>query len=403
MEITIPPKEKYIDPYVQFIQTLDSFQKEKHLSYGECIDIFKLTQTDFVQSYQKYHADPKTMKESYEQWQKEHETSVQIQEKIKVHRVKKEKIMIHARIDKLEDILKIIETNSFDDTKEYNINLEGLHKIKDEVKAIHNLVGLVSLKKSITRQLLYFIQGFADDSSEGDYKHTVLTGPPGSGKTELAKLIGKMYSKMGILKNSKFKKVTRADLVAGYLGQTAIKTTKVIDECLGGVLFIDEAYSLHADDMYSKECVDTLCDALSENKKDLMVIVAGYENELNENFFKINAGLSSRFIWRFNIAPYLADELYLIFKYMVEKGGWEMETDNTKWFVEKKDKFKDNGRSMEHLFLCTKICHAKRIFGLVTDDIVKVKCLTLQDLNDGFIFYDENAKKTKDMLYGLYI
>jgi Holliday junction resolvasome RuvABC ATP-dependent DNA helicase subunit len=81
-------------------------------------------------------------------------------------------------------------------------------------------------------------------NKESDFKHTVLYGPPGTGKTEIAKIIGTMYSKIGILKNNVFKKVTRNDMVAGYLGQTAIKTKKVIDECLGGVLFIDEAYSL---------------------------------------------------------------------------------------------------------------------------------------------------------------
>ena len=88
--------------------------------------------------------------------------------------------------------------------------------------------------------------------------------------------MGQMYSKIGILKNNIFRKVTRSDLIAGYLGQTAIKTKKVIDECKGGVLFIDEVYALGSqvdDDNYSKECIDTL--VLSDNKEDLMVIVAG--------------------------------------------------------------------------------------------------------------------------------
>jgi stage V sporulation protein K len=94
---------------------------------------------------------------------------------------------------------------------------------------------------------------------------------------------------LGILKNNVFRKVTRNDLVAGYLGQTAIKTKNVIQDCLGGVLFIDEAYAMansYEDDSFSKECIDTLCEALSDHKNNLMVIIAGYENELNNSFFR---------------------------------------------------------------------------------------------------------------------
>ena len=110
-----------------------------------------------------------------------------------------------------------------------------------------------------------------------------------------------------------FKKATRSDMIAGYLGQTAIKTKALITQCLGGVLFIDEAYSL-GNDNFSKECVDTLCEALSDQKDNIMVIIAGYENELNEHFFSLNVGLDSRFVWRFNIDNYVAKDLWEIFK-----------------------------------------------------------------------------------------
>ncbi|NBR98478.1 MAG: AAA family ATPase, partial [Betaproteobacteria bacterium] len=113
----------------------------------------------------------------------------------------------------------------------------------------------------------------------------------GTGKTEIAKIIGQIFSKLGILKKGTFRKVTRSDLIAGYLGQTAIKTNDVINDCLGGVLFIDEAYSLgnsEKKDSFSKECIDTLCEALSNHKDNFMVIIAGYENELKECFFNYN-------------------------------------------------------------------------------------------------------------------
>ena len=117
------------------------------------------------------------------------------------------------------------------------------------------------------------------------------------------KIIGKIFSKLGILSKKYFKKVTRADLIAGYLGQTAIKTRDVINEAKGGVLFIDEAYALgnpEKRDSFAKECIDTLCEGLSDNKDNLMVIIAGYEKELKDCFFSYNQGLDSRFNWRFN-------------------------------------------------------------------------------------------------------
>ena len=116
---------------------------------------------------------------------------------------------------------------------------------------------------------------------------------PGTGKTEIAKIMGELFSNLGILKNKKFKKVTRSDLIAGYLGQTALKTRDVIKESLGGVLFIDEAYALgnqEKRDSFAKECIDTLCEALSDHKDNLMVIIAGYENDLNKCFFSYNKG-----------------------------------------------------------------------------------------------------------------
>jgi hypothetical protein len=196
-----------------------------------------------------------------------------------------------------------------------------------------------------------------------------------------------MYSKIGILKSGIFKKVTRSDLIAGYLGQTAIKTRKVLDECNGGVLFIDEAYSLHTDDIYAKECIDTLCEGLSDNKNDLMVIIAGYRTELDNTFFQINSGIRSRFIWRFDIEPYTPKDLFHIFVHLATTRNWTVEeTINQKWFDANKQYFKDNGRSMEQLFAYSKISHAQRIYG---KDISLRKTLTLDDVRDGLSTYKE--------------
>jgi hypothetical protein len=241
-----------------------------------------------------------------------------------------------------------------------------------------------------------------------DFKHTVICGPPGTGKTEVAKIIGKMYSKIGVLKKNTFKKVTRSDLVAGYLGQTALKTKTVVTDSLGGVLFIDEAYSLGNNrdtDSYSKECIDTLCEAMSDHKDDLMVIIAGYEDELNETFFSVNKGLESRFIWRFKIDEYNAAELTQIFKKKVMDTDWIFENVDeihTKWFEQRKREFRHYGRDMELLFSFSKIAHAKRIYGKPAEMRKKI---SLDDLNKGYDSFLKNKKqKTQSVeIQGLYV
>jgi SpoVK/Ycf46/Vps4 family AAA+-type ATPase len=218
-----------------------------------------------------------------------------------------------------------------------------------------------------------------------------------------------MYSKMGILKNNVFKKVTRNDLVAGYLGQTAIKTKKVIDECLGGVLFIDEAYALannYQEDSYSKECIDTLCEALSDHKDDLMVIIAGYEDDLNNSFFKANKGMESRFIWRFNIDNYSSKELMNIFKKMIHDTDWSFDDENDiteKWFEKNKRDFINYGRDMELLFSYLKVAHSRRIYG---KDISLRKKITLEDLQKGYELFIKNRKqegKMKEIFSSIYV
>jgi SpoVK/Ycf46/Vps4 family AAA+-type ATPase len=239
----------------------------------------------------------------------------------------------------------------------------------------------------------------------GDYKHTILFGPPGTGKTEIAKIIGKMYSKIGVLKKNIFKKVTRNDLIAGYLGQTAIKTKKVVDECIGGVLFIDEAYSLSNGDngdSYSKECLDVLCECLSNYKNELMVIIAGYEDELNNTIFRVNQGLSSRFIWRFHIDIYNHKELLKIFKKITEDQGWNLHDEiDENWFLKNHKDFLNYGRDMETLLTCVKIAHGTRIYG---NPEVEKKTINIFDMNNGYKKFKQNKNiKKSSVISTMYI
>ncbi len=306
------------------------------------------------------------------------------------------KVHINATINNVKDLIELIDKYPDDNETEYNIDMKVLHKIREPLVELNNMIGMKDLKENIVDQLLFYIQNLHTTDSNGgnDFMHTVIYGPPGTGKTEIAKIIGSIFSKMGILSKGTFKKVTRTDLVAGYLGQTALKTRDVVKECLGGVLFIDEAYALGNEekrDSFSKECIDTLCESLSDHKHNLMVIIAGYEDDLNNCFFNYNQGLNSRFTWRFKTGEYNAQDLYNIFVKKVNDGKWHLAENsgiNVKWFEKHKFRFEFYGRDIETLFAKTKIAHSKRVFCL--EPSVK-KQLTLKDLEKGFELYLKNG------------
>jgi SpoVK/Ycf46/Vps4 family AAA+-type ATPase len=304
------------------------------------------------------------------------------EEKEEIKEVKKRCLVECDTINCIGDLIQLALKYPFDDSVEYtNIRIESLHKIVPHLKLLDEMIGLNSLKKSMTDQLIYYLQ---PTDKTNDYKHTIISGPPGTGKTEIAKLIGNIFSLLGVFGNgpAKFKQVSRGDLVAGYLGQTAIKTNEVINSCLGGVLFIDEAYSLgNVDkrDAYSKECIDTLCDALSSHKHDLMVIIAGYDSELNDCFFGYNQGLKSRFAWKFHIDGYSAEELNYIFLLKLTKlTNAHQLLDMSKWFSKRMNHFTSYGRDIDTFIAKIKIAHSRRTFCKTDDGI------TMADVEKGY-------------------
>ena len=308
---------------------------------------------------------------------------------------KKIKIMIDKEINNISDLIYLINTYPILPTVEYSINMEMLHKIKTPLEKLNNMIGIHTIKENIIDQILFYMQNL-HNFNNNDFMHTAITGPPGTGKTEIAMSIGSIFANLGILTKGTFTKVTRSDLIAGFLGQTAIKTKEVIKNSIGGILFIDEAYSLGSSekrDSFSKECIDTICEAASDHKNNLMIIIAGYENELNECFFLQNPGLASRFIWRFNIEKYTSDDLYQIFLKKIKEDGWQ--TDhylNKEWFEKKKEYFKHYGRDIEILITKTKIAHSRRIFGKSPSDR---KILTKEDIEKGFTIFLNNSEMAK--------
>ena len=325
----------------------------------------------------------------------------EIEENIKI----KETINIQEEINNIGDIIKLTEKYKLDSEIKYNINMKALHDIKEPLEELNNMIGMSHLKSNIVDQILYFVQELHKNKNDsGEFMHSVIYGPPGTGKTEIAKMMGKIYSKIGILKKGTFKKVTRSDLIAGYLGQTALKTRDVIKEALGGVLFIDEAYALgnpEKKDSFSKECIDTLCEALSDNKENLMVIIAGYETELKECFFNYNQGLDSRFTWRFKTDNYSAEDLHKIFVKKVKDIGWELHEESkitVEFFKKNHEYFKFFGRDIETVLAKTKIAHSRRVFCKPENEKKKI---TIKDLEKGFELYlkNDDIKNRKDSEY----
>lgn len=320
-------------------------------------------------------------------------------------------IIIDTEINDVGDLLELISKYTIEEHIKYNINMKSLHYIKEPLIELNNMIGMKQLKKDVVNQILYFIQGFNKNTKKindlidvevinCDYMHTMIYGPPGTGKTEIARILGKLFSKLGILSKGTFKKVTRSDLIAGYVGQTSLKTRTVINENLGGVLFIDEAYALGSNsekkDSYSKECIDTICEALSDHKDNLMVIIAGYEHELREYFFNFNQGLESRFTWRFKTDDYTGEDLYKIFIKKINDIEWSIHENsniNAEWFVKNFEKFTFYGRDIETFLAKTKIAHSKRVFCKCDSEKKK---LTIEDMENGLqIFLMNNETKLK--------
>jgi SpoVK/Ycf46/Vps4 family AAA+-type ATPase len=241
--------------------------------------------------------------------------------------------------------------------------------------------------------------------------HAVVTGSPGCGKTTFIEIIAKIYTKLGVLKKGHIVKAKRSDLIGKYLGHTAVQTKNKINEAKGGILLIDEAYSLgnpEGRDSFSKECIDTLNQSLSEDKSEFICIIAGYKNSLDTSFFNYNEGLRRRFPFRFDIIEYKADELSLILlKKIKEYGLWEILFKQDELNKEIKDNFKyfeNQGGDMETLFLNIKIVHNARVFLLPVDDKKKLFIKDIKDSIQKFLKFKGDYFKNKYQVpSGLYI
>ena len=300
----------------------------------------------------------------------------------------------YVKIDKpaetISDLLKIIEEYKPGKRKRYGFDLKQLHKLKGILKVFDNIIGVKTVKRKIVEIIIYYLQDLEENFK--NKLHTVIIGPPGCGKTMISTLLAKLYCQLGIIKTDKIVIAKRADLIGKYLGQTAPKTQAMIDKAMGGVLLIDEVYQLgnnEGRDIYSKECIDTINQNLTEHQGEFICIIAGYRADVERCFFAYNQGLNSRFTIRINMNEYEAGDLYKIFSKKCLDEGWELDKDVTdEFFAGKKDKFIYNGRDMETLFEYSKITHAKRVFTLPAEE---KKIIKIIDVEEAYKLFTENS------------
>lgn len=283
--------------------------------------------------------------------------------------------------------------------------------LEELLKEIDDLIGLDSVKKSIHENITYlkFTKLRKEKGLEDGGKlslHSVFTGNPGTGKTTVVKMLGKIYQKMGLLSKGHVYEVDRSVLVGEYIGQTAPKVKKAIDEARGGILFIDEAYSLarSGDDSkdFGKEVIEILLKEMSDGVGDIAVIVAGYPKEMN-TFLESNPGLKSRFSQYFHFEDYLPEELFQIAMYSAERKQLKVANEAQDYLKEqlteayrKRDNSFGNARFVNAVIdegkqdMGIRLMKSENMDALTADDL---STITLEDLRN--VFASNERKKLK--------
>lgn len=257
-----------------------------------------------------------------------------------------------------------------EDLKEELDSYIGLSAIKREVSSLINMVQVYRLRRE-------------NDLPTTDLSlHMVFSGNPGTGKTTIARIMARIYHSLGILSKGQLVEVDRSGLVAGYVGQTAIKTAKAIESALGGVLFIDEAYALNgkAENDFGLEAIDTILKAMEDHRDDLVVIVAGYDG-LMDDFIHSNPGLESRFNRYLHFDDYSVDEMMRIFELQCKKGCYELDEETrgmVRDFIQEENTNSisfGNARGVRNLFEQILVNQSNRLAAMehvTRDDLMKI-------------------------------
>ena len=270
-------------------------------------------------------------------------------------------------------------------------SLCGLEKVKKDVKSLINLVKVRKLREK---------EGLPVPPMS---LHLVFMGNPGTGKTTVARLLSRIYHAIGVLSKGQLVEVDRSGLVAGFVGQTALKTQEVIEKAKGGVLFIDEAYALANQDApndFGREAIEVLLKGMEDHRDDLIVIVAGY-TELMWNFIHANPGLESRFNKYFYFEDYNGDQLMEIFRSMCERNGYTMDeataqaaAEAFREMYEERDENFGNARDVRNLFERIVASQANRVAALEAPSDQELLTITPADL-EGLVSPTGGQKETE--------
>ena len=355
--------EKSNEEIIHAVGDFDLY-KRRHLFY-------KTEQTGTVQAAQveavhgTYAADwTQNQEENQEIYEEQPENSRLEEEKEENQTEEPDRVLSDT------DVLELIGAAHLDELLEELNALVGLAEVKTEIRS---LVNLIKVRKMREKYCLPEI--------EMSY-HMVFTGNPGTGKTTLARLVGKIYKELGILSHGEMTETDRSGLVAGYVGQTALKVKEVVEKAVGGVLFIDEAYALapSGSNDFGGEAIDTLVKLMEDHRDNLVVIVAGYTEEM-KRFLKSNTGLVSRFNRFIPFPDYSTEELVEILAGMAEKAGLVLEEglkDKVAGYLDTMDaKEKSefgNARGIRNIFETMVVNQANR---LVAMEVCSMEQLTL--------------------------